>query len=184
MSQKIEEIIIHTSDSPFGSAVMIKDWHTAKPPAGRGWNDIGYHLVVTNGFWNERTWRENKPWRFADGAIEAGRAFDTDPVMLPDEIGAHCYGWNGRTIGACLVGKHGQFTMPQLISIRDVLVHYLLPTFNLGPLNVKGHYEHDPSKTCPDVEMDLFRRFLVDHRLIDDLIAAQAARLPTKGAGT
>lgn len=25
----------------------IRDWHVKKPPAGRGWSDIGYHYVIT-----------------------------------------------------------------------------------------------------------------------------------------
>jgi len=177
---RVDGVIIHCSDSYWGCATVIKGWHTAAPPLGRGWSDIGYGAVVGNGYWNERMYLEQKPWRFLDGAIEAGRPFDTDPVMTADEIGAHCYGWNGKTIGICLVGKHGQFTVSQLLALRDALVFHFLPTLKLSIGSVTGHYEHDRGKTCPDMDMNLFRAFLTDYHLIDDLVADQARRLQRK----
>ena len=167
---KAEELIIHTSDSPVGCATMIKGWHTAPKPEGRGWRDIGYNFVITNGYWNYRMYEQGKQWPFADGTIEAGRPFDTDPVMMDDEIGAHCYGWNGKTLGACLIGKNGNYTVHQLLSLRDIIVNYLYPEMGWQSENILGHYELDKKKTCPDMDMELSRAFLGEPELISQLV--------------
>lgn len=80
--RKIDKIIVHCADTPEGrdvKAAEIKQWHTAKPPKGNGWKDIGYHYVID-----------------LDGTIEPGR-----PI---EEAGAHCSGQNAYSIGVCYVG--------------------------------------------------------------------------------
>ncbi len=37
----IKQIIVHCSDSHFGDAATIRDWHTLPKPRGNGWQDIG-----------------------------------------------------------------------------------------------------------------------------------------------
>lgn len=88
--RKIDEIILHCSDSEFGDVKMITDWHKQ-----RGFNTIGYHFVI-----------------LSDGSIEIGR-----DISSP---GAHCLGHNKNSIGICLIGKNNfsqkQFeTVKQLI---------------------------------------------------------------------
>ena len=168
--KRIEEIIIHESDSAFGSATIVKSWHTMPPPMGRGWRDIGYGVVITNGYWTSEMVRDKERWEFANGAIECGRPFDTDINVESNEVEAHCYGWNNRTIGCCMIGKNGVYTIDQFLKVRELLVGYLLPRFKLKPKNVMGHYEHDPHKTCPDIYMDSFREFLDDPRVISNLM--------------
>jgi len=73
--RRIEEHIIHCSDSEFGDVIEIRHWHRQ-----RGWRDVGYHFVIRR-----------------DGEIELGR-------LLP-EVGAHCKGRNTHSIGTCLIGK-------------------------------------------------------------------------------
>ena len=78
----INEIIVHCTATEAGQdfkAADIKRWHTATPPKGNGWKDIGYHYVVD-----------------LDGTIEAGR-----PI---DQVGAHCKNHNNNTIGVVYVG--------------------------------------------------------------------------------
>lgn len=87
----------------------------------RGWKDVGYHFVI-------------KP----DGEIEVGR-------ML-DEIGAHCKGYNETSIGTCLIGV-AAFTEAQFKSLRR-LNGSLEAVF--GVLDVRGHYELNKYKTCPN----------------------------------
>ena len=73
----IDSIIIHCSATPYGkdfTAADINRWHRQ-----RNFNGIGYHFVI-------------RP----DGTIENGR-----PVGKP---GAHCLGWNNRSIGICYIG--------------------------------------------------------------------------------
>ena len=42
--REIKKVIIHCSDSDFGTASVIDGWHKE-----RGWDGIGYHYVITNG---------------------------------------------------------------------------------------------------------------------------------------
>ncbi|MDL2268199.1 N-acetylmuramoyl-L-alanine amidase [Desulfovibrio sp. OttesenSCG-928-G15] len=87
----ISEIIIHCSATPPTldiGAKEIRGWHTASPPRGNGWADIGYHGVI----------RRN-------GILETGR-------ML-DRAGAHCSGHNAHSVGICLVGGINALGRPE-----------------------------------------------------------------------
>lgn len=75
--RRIDEIIIHCSDSPEGrndKAEDIRKWHKQ-----RGFSDIGYHYVID-----------------LDGTVEKGR-----PI---EQAGAHCTGHNRNSIGICYIG--------------------------------------------------------------------------------
>lgn len=73
----IDSIIIHCSATPCGqdfTAADIDRWHRQ-----RSFNGIGYHFVIR-----------------LDGTVENGRAIE--------KPGAHCTGWNNRSIGICYIG--------------------------------------------------------------------------------
>lgn len=75
--RRIDEIIIHCSDSPEGrndKAEDIRKWHKQ-----RGFSDIGYHYVID-----------------LDGTVEKGC-----PI---EQAGAHCTGHNRNSIGICYIG--------------------------------------------------------------------------------
>ena len=75
--RKIDKIIIHCTATPEGRAVSVADataWHRAG-----GFRTIGYHFLIA-----------------LDGTVHRGRA--------ESEIGAHCLGQNGCSIGVCYVG--------------------------------------------------------------------------------
>ena len=75
--QETKYIVVHcaaTKPSLDIGASEIREWHLAK-----GWADIGYHYVIRR-----------------DGAIELGRN--------PAFVGAHVAGYNGSSVGVCLVG--------------------------------------------------------------------------------
>lgn len=75
--KKIEAIIIHCTATKEGLDIRAKDvdrWHKEQ-----GWRMIGYHYLID-----------------LDGKIENGR-----PSTM---TGAHCKGWNDRSIGICYVG--------------------------------------------------------------------------------
>lgn len=75
--RRIDTLIIHCSATKAGmdfGAADIDRWHRE-----RGMNGIGYHYVVR-----------------LDGQVEKGRE-----IALP---GAHCIGWNSRSIGICYIG--------------------------------------------------------------------------------
>jgi len=138
--RNINKIIIHCSDSFFGNAGMIREWHKE-----RGWRDIGYHFVILNGIVDS-----DEHLYSLDGSVELGRDIDT--------MGAHAYGHNQDSIGICLVGAKS-FTIKQLGSLmrlcKDLCLKYGIRTDN-----IIGHYEINDSKPCPNINMLSFRDML------------------------
>lgn len=132
----IKKIIVHVSDSPDTldiGAKEIREWHTMQPPKGNGWDDIGYHWVVRR-----------------SGAVEPGR---------PEaKIGAHTYGHNFDSIGIVWVGKDKP-SDPQAKSLK-AMVQALMAKYKLTSKDVYGHKELNAGKTCPNLDMDVFRKSL------------------------
>lgn len=128
--------VIHCSDTPPGAWFDendIRSWHTTpKKDGGRGWRDIGYHLVI-----------------LLDGSVKEGRPFE--------EMGAHVRGHNDNSIGICLIGSKGQHTSAQWNSLLHVMIdlNYMFPG-----IKFKGHCELDSKKTCPDFDVQLFIKHL------------------------
>ena len=161
MARVIDELIVHCSASEFGDAETIRRWHTLPKipleiaerikrkelPAreaykyGRGWRDIGYHFVILNGKRKAR----GKYRKEDDGLIEAGRPLETP--------GAHCRGHNKRSVGVCLIGRR-HFTAKQLLqALPDIIAR----VGKVQKIIVKGHYEYDRHKTCPNIDMELLK---------------------------
>ncbi len=139
----IREIIIHCSDSMFGDVALIDKWHKA-----RGWDGCGYHAIILNGY-PKRMIDGYKPNQ--DGAIEHGRDHET--------IGAHCLGHNQTSIGICLIGKT-HFTSEQLFSTLPLVLLHLFEHYDLSPARMFGHYEFNQSKTCPNINMVQYRKYI------------------------
>lgn len=81
-NRNIKEIIVHCTATKEGinqTVEQIRKYHTAKPPMGRGWSDIGYHYVI-----------------YLDGSIHEGRNVNI--------AGAHCTNHNAYSIGVVYVG--------------------------------------------------------------------------------
>lgn len=99
---KIEGIVIHHSDSWFGDAAQIDNWHKQRgfknPVTGK---HIGYNRVYLNGFRHVG----QKYIESLDGAVEDGRSFNEDEIVSLDERGAHTLGFNGKTFGLCFISK-------------------------------------------------------------------------------
>ena len=141
--RKIEKIVIHCSDSEFGNASLIREWHTKE----RGWQDIGYHYVITNG-----VLEYCRPYiAERDGAVEEGRPIET--------TGAHVKGHNKTSIGICLIGKM-HFTGKQLYDSLPTLLCLLIPRYKLTIDDVYGHTELDSKKTCPNFAVGDIRTLL------------------------
>ena len=150
--RKIKNIIVHCSDSPFGCASLIREWHLA-----RGWKDVGYHAVILN----------SRPvnglaFNSINGSVEIGRKFDEDLFIEADEVGAHALGYNDSSLGICLIGKK-QFTHEQIAKLLWLL-NDLIRQYELSPDAVIGHYETESGKaqgkTCPNIDMDNIRKSL------------------------
>ena len=152
---KVENIIIHCSDSEIGCASLIRRWHTAPvAEGGRGWSDIGYHFVVGNGQPSKGLFLPSMGI-----SIEVGRVIDADGNLTAQEVGAHTLGMNGNSLGMCLIGKT-EFDEFQKIRAAE-LTQDLCRRFSIPTDRVLGHYE-TPSgkkqgKTCPNFDMDHFR---------------------------
>lgn len=123
-----EGIILHCSDSTFGSAIEIDKWHRE-----RGWDNIGYNFVICNGQIENNTYMS-----CMDGTIERGRDID--------KSGAHAKGYNNY-IGICLIGINS-FTDAQFKSL-EVLVKELILIYGISLDKIIGHNEVS-NKTCPN----------------------------------
>lgn len=138
---KIAKIVVHCSDSPDNLDIgvpEIRSWHTAKPPAGRGWADVGYHYVVRR-----------------SGVVEVGRYENGDSVLEGKEIGAHVQGENSDSLGVCWVGRDQLAPVQRTALLRQVL--HLMNLHDVPVAKVFGHYEFNPAKTCPNLKMNDFR---------------------------
>jgi len=149
--KKITNIIVHCSDSEFGSASMIRQWHLKQ-----GWKDIGYHFVIDNGLLVPKAGNWQKELRLTqlDGSIEVGRYLDGDSFISDNEVGAHALGYNGNSIGLCLIGVKS-FTPKQFNSLAYLLKE-MLTYFGLKKDCIKGHYQVSKGKTCPNFDVPKF----------------------------
>ena len=151
---KVEKIVVHCSDSRYGNAALIDEWHRDRGFERRyafakdsDLKHIGYHYVIENGIPAALT--DFDPEH--DGLVTIGRD--------EEETGAHAYGLNNRSIGVCLIGKH-KFTDAQFRSLHGVC-QTLLTKYELGPVDIIGHRDtpHEISqeasrrKTCPNFDV-------------------------------
>ena len=139
--REINQIIIHCSDSEWGSSSVIDEWHRE-----RGWDGIGYHYVICN-------CRSTSDGDFNpeyDGLVQVGRDIA--------KAGAHAKGYNKHSVGICLIGRH-HFTFGQIVALLR-LVQELRTQFDVPLSGVVGHYELNPCKTCPNIDMKTLRTML------------------------
>ena len=146
--RNIDSIIVHCSATKAGqdfTAADIDCWHRE-----RGFNGIGYHYVVR-----------------LDGKLEKGR-----DVSL---AGAHCKGWNGRSVGICYIGgldANGRPADTRANAQKRVLYQIIMDLqreYNI--LQVLGHRDTSPDlngdgviepyeyvKVCPCFDVKEFLR--------------------------
>ena len=124
-------IVIHCSDSKFGSSIEIDKWHREN-----GWNNIGYNFVICNGQIENNTYLD-----CMDGAIERGRDID--------KSGAHARGYNDH-IGICLIGID-RFTEKQFKSLEKLILD-LIPKYQINIEDIIGHNEVS-EKSCPNFDV-------------------------------
>lgn len=146
--REIDSVIVHCSATKAGldfTAADIDRWHRE-----RGFNGIGYHYIVC-----------------LDGKIEKGR-----DILL---AGAHCKGWNERSIGICYIGgldEKGRPADTRTNAQKRVLFQLIMDLqkeYNI--LQVLGHRDTSPDlngdgiietyeyvKSCPCFNVGEFMR--------------------------
>lgn len=155
----ITTIVLHISDLEWGCVRSIRADHMGPP---RNWKDIAYHYCVLNGFGTFDHFKNGTYVPTLDGSIECGRYLDDDSFIEDVEVGAHTLGLNAESIGIVCVGKK-TWTPLQWQSagrlVRDLQKLHSVPTEK-----VIGHYETTSGKaqgkTCPNIDMHLFRSML------------------------
>jgi len=124
--QSTDTLVIHCADTPADmdiGAETIRKWHTEE----RGWDDIGYHWVITR-----------------SGKLEPGR----DLRMQ----GAHAVAVNGNSVGVCLVGRGDNFTDAQFITLHN-LINTTKDMYG-DDLKIIGHCDVEPNKpNCPGFDV-------------------------------
>lgn len=152
MAELVTNIVLHCTDSLWGCAREIRQWHLQ-----RGFKDIAYHFVVLNG---KPT--PNHYIQPLDGSIECGRYLDESLLLDNNEIGSHALGYNRNSIGIVLVGINA-FTSMQVARTR-LLLRTLCTAFGISAERVLGHCETEDGKrqgkTCPNIDMEEFRAWL------------------------
>lgn len=129
-TRNIKEIIVHCTATKEGlnqTVEQIKKYHTAKPPMGRGWSDIGYHYVI-----------------YLDGSIHEGRNINIS--------GAHCTNHNTNSIGVVYVGgldSKGKSKDTRTKEQKESLIKLLKNLKTLYPnAKIYGH-RNFANKDCP-----------------------------------
>jgi len=119
-------IIVHHSATENGNVEIFRRFHTET----NGWDDIGYHFVITNG--------NGGP----DGEIQKGRDLQKQ--------GAHAKEKNYNSIGICLVGNE-KFTGKQKESLIWLITGLCLK-YGLEPSEktIQPHHEK-----CPGQGLDI-----------------------------
>lgn len=131
---KATRITIHCSDTKNGEHYDIKKiraFHMAMPPNGRGWQDVGYHLVIQ-----------------PSGEVQNGRPLN--------QVGAHVEGANLDNIGICLIG-HDRFSWEQLDALRYKL-DVICMTYSIPKWAIYCHNQFPSAqkqgKQCPSMEIN------------------------------
>jgi hypothetical protein len=156
MASDIEYIVFHNSESDFGNVEIIRNWHLE-----RGWRDIGYNGVITNGHI-----KHGSDYNYLDdGMFQEGRGVDLNNRVTSDERGAHVLSYNGKSLGFCLIGRY-RFTIEQFRTAANTasLFKKICPS-----AEIKGHYEMSTArgKTCPNFNMHDFRELVKSNDFSD-----------------
>jgi hypothetical protein len=129
-------IIIHHSDSDYGSAAIIDKWHRE-----RGFDELGYHFVIGNGT------------NSGDGQIEVGGRWTKQKWGAHDNALDNRYNING--IGICLVGNFDK-SRPTAAQKQSLirLVAYLARTYHISPDHILGHGD-TKTTDCPGKNLNV-----------------------------
>ena len=162
MKERPKFIIWHCSASPYGCVDTIRAWHQA-----RGWDTIGYHGVILNGYITEEDVKKERRDTYLDGLFQVGRVMDNDQALEKTEYGAHVYGLNRHSIGLCLIGRGSEDFTEQQIMAALFWTRHFQAKFGIADRHVIGHYEvgefipeYSTTKRCPGIDMETIRKII------------------------
>ena len=139
---KVEALVVHHTGPPSSATTTpeaIRRYHVVD----LGWADVGYHFLV------------HRDRATGQARVSVGR-----PATLR---GAHCHGYNRKSLGIALVGDYShEAPAPDLWALLVESLSLLVWAHGLQPADVVGHREADPfdeargaPRTCPGEAFDL-----------------------------
>jgi N-acetylmuramoyl-L-alanine amidase len=144
--RKVEILVIHCTATRQGVAVTpdeIRRWHTAPPPAGRGWRQVGYTDMIA-----------------LDGQMHRLAPNNDDGIVDPWEITNGVKGMNSRIRSIVYVGgldasgKKPKDT--RTIEQKEALRKYVAAFVCRNPLvKVAGHNQFS-NKACPSFDVPVW----------------------------
>lgn len=137
---KFKGIIIHHTDSEHGTILDVNEWHNE-----RGFDGVGYHALVPNGWINADEFIE-----LMNGSLEIGRDWSLE--------GAHALGYNDY-FGLAMTGKD-KFSDKQFNMVL-AFCKWLIKRDDFDISEIKGHNECEGvTKSCPNWDVQELRDLL------------------------
>lgn len=137
--QELKYLIIHCTATPEGRLVSAEDirrWHTAPPPQGRGWRQIGYSDLI-----------------HLNGDIQNMVNYNEDNWVQSNEITNGAKGFNSVSRHVVYAGgtdKNGNPKDTRTPQQHAALYMYVVQTIAKHPdIKVLGHNQVNPNKECP-----------------------------------
>lgn len=143
MSKPMKYLVIHCTATPEGrevTAAEIRRWHTAPPPAGRGWKHVGYTDLIHLDGTIERLAPNNEDdrvdnWEITNGA--AGYNSVSRHIVYVGGCDSHMHPKDTRTPAQC-----------------EALKRYVLEFHSRFPqIRIVGHHDLNPAKQCPSFDV-------------------------------
>lgn len=163
MVNDIRYIIVHHTERNNDFPAFIKFRHIYL----RGWDTIGYHYLIGN----------RRPFT-KDGGLYLGRP--------ENHVGAHARGFNGVSLGICLIGNLNN-TNPSPKQLK-ALVDFLKKKskqYQIPVRNILGHRElPNVTKSCPgqNLDMDMVRQAVAGQLDLSEVLSVFSDRFAPLGA--
>lgn len=148
MSNPVKFLVIHCTATPEGrevSSAEIRRWHTSPPPAGRGWQQVGYTDMV-----------------HLDGRIERLVDNNEDAQVDSWELTNGAAGYNGVSRHVVYVGGCDGAMQPKdtrTAAQREALKHYVQDFHRRFPqVRIVGHHDLNSGKACPSFDVSAWLR--------------------------
>lgn len=136
---KLKYLVIHCTATPEGrevTAAEIKQWHTAPPPRGRGWRQVGYTDIF-----------------HLDGRCERLVGNNEDAQVDPWEMTNGAAGFNAVSRHIVYVGGVGSDGKPKDTRTalqKSEMARYVREFHRRHPdVKIIGHRDLNKGKACP-----------------------------------